>query len=226
MLLFFGMPKLFLIVEFTGDDEKELIKIANKSEKEINLLNTKNIKTRLIKTELEREKFWTMRRESFNLLRQKVRGLHTAPFIDDIVVKGKDLANFLQEIIPILDKYKLLYTIAGHVADGNIHIIPLMNFDDKNQTLKNIKTIKECSLEVYTLIKKYNGSITGEHNDGLIRTPFLYEMYDENMLKLFREVKNIFDENNILNPGKKVPINNNPEIEIENNFKYIKFAKR
>ena len=113
-----------------------------------------------------------MRRESFNLLREKVKGLHTAPFIDDIVVRGEDLENFLNELTPILDKYNLLYTIAGHVADGNLHIIPLMNFDNKEIISKNIEIIKRCSYEVYDLIKKYNGSITGEHNDGLIRTAF------------------------------------------------------
>lgn len=224
LLLFFGMPKLFLIAEFTGDDEEEIVQKVLLCEKELNLKN-KNIKSRVIKTEFEREKFWTMRRESFNLLRQKVKGLHTAPFIDDVVVKGKDLGSFLEEIIPILDKYKLLYTIAGHVADGNVHIIPLMNFDDKKIISKNIEIIKNCSSEVYALIKKYRGSITGEHNDGLIRTPFLHDMYDRNMLNLFKEVKNIFDKNNILNPGKKVPINDNPEIEIDNNFKFIKFGK-
>lgn len=224
LLLFFGMPRLFLIAEFVGDNEEEIIQKVLLCEKELNLKN-KNIKSRVIKTEFEREKFWTMRRESFNLLRQKVKGLHTAPFIDDVVVKGKDLGSFLEEIIPILDKYKLLYTIAGHVADGNVHIIPLMNFDDKKNISKNIEIIKNCSSEVYALIKKYRGSITGEHNDGLIRTPFLHDMYDRNMLNLFKEVKNIFDKNNILNPGKKVPINDNPEIEIDNNFKFIKFGK-
>ncbi len=224
LLLTFSMPKLFLIAEFTGDSEKEIIQNILLCKKELNLKN-KNIKTRFVKTEFEREKFWTIRRESFNLLRQKVKGMHTAPFIDDIVVKGEDLESFLNELIPILDKYKLLYTIAGHVADGNLHIIPLMNFDDKEIINKNIEIIKSCSHEVYSLIKKYHGSITGEHNDGLIRTAYLGEMYDENMLNLFKEVKNIFDKNNILNPGKKVPINDNPEIEINNNFKFIKFGR-
>ncbi len=230
LLLTFRMPKLFLIAEFSGNNEKELEEKIISCQKELNInkenkKENKNIKIRFVKTEFEREKFWTMRRESFNLLRQKVKGMHTAPFIDDIVVKGEDLESFLNELIPILDKYKLLYTIAGHVADGNLHIIPLMNFDDKEIINKNIEIIKSCSHEVYSLIKKYHGSITGEHNDGLIRTPFLHDMYDENMLKLFKEVKNIFDENNILNPGKKVPISDNPEIEINNNFKYIKFGK-
>lgn len=225
LLLTFGMPKLFLIAEFSGDNEKELEDKIIQCEKELNKNRNRNIKTRFIKTEFEREKFWTMRRESFNLLREKVKGLHTAPFIDDIVVRGEDLEKFLNELTPILDKYNLLYTIAGHVADGNLHIIPLMNFDNKEIISKNIEIIKRCSYEVYDLIKKYNGSITGEHNDGLIRTAFLEKMYDKDMLNLFKEVKNIFDENNILNPGKKVPINDNPKIEINNNFKYLKFER-
>lgn len=225
LLLTFGMPKLFLIAEFSGDNEKELEDKIIQCEKELNKNRNRNIKTRFIKTEFEREKFWTMRRESFNLLREKVKGLHTAPFIDDIVVRGEDLENFLNELTPILDKYNLLYTIAGHVADGNLHIIPLMNFDNKEIISKNIEIIKRCSYEVYDLIKKYNGSITGEHNDGLIRTAFLEKMYDKDMLNLFKEVKNIFDKNNIFNPGKKVAINDDIEVEINNNFKYLKFGK-
>lgn len=224
-VLTFGTPKLFLLAEFTGDNENEIEKRILSCKDELDK-NNKNINTRYIKTEFETEKYWTMRRESFNLLRQKVRGLHTAPFIDDIIVKGEDLGDFLNELIPILNKYKLFYTIAGHVGDGNLHIIPLMNFDDENKKAENIETIKSCGKEVYSLIKKYKGSITGEHNDGLVRTPYLLEMYDKEMIDLFRKVKNIFDENNILNPGKKVPINNNIEEEIKNNFEFVKFGKK
>ena len=222
LLISFGMPKLFLLAEFTSDDEDEILSKVLKVEIEIKS-SLKDIKTEVIKTDFEAEKYWTIRRESFNLLREKVKGYHTAPFIDDIIVKGEDLKVFLEELIPILNKYNLFYTIAGHVGDGNLHIIPLMNFDAKQDKEKNIKTIKECSHEVYNLIKKYHGSTTAEHNDGLIRTPFLNEIYDEEMLDLFRKVKNIFDPNNILNPGKKVSIDKDLNKEFENNLKYIKF---
>lgn len=226
MLLTFGMPKLFLITEFTGDEEEEILKRVEKVKESLeNNFKNKQIKSRVIKTDFEKEKYWTMRRESFNLLRQRVRGYHTAPFIDDIIVRGEKLEEFLIELIPILNKYKLLYTIAGHVGDGNLHIIPLMNFDKQGAVEKDIQIIRDCSKEVYNLIHKFNGSITAEHNDGLIRTPFLFEMYDREMLKMFKEVKNIFDEKNILNPNKKVPITDDFSKEFENNLKYLKFGR-
>jgi len=64
--------------------------------------------------------------------------------------------------------------------------------------------ISELTPKVHKLVLKYKGSITGEHNDGLIRTPYLEKMYGPKVYKLFEEVKNIFDPKNIFNPGKKV----------------------
>jgi FAD/FMN-containing dehydrogenase len=202
-----GFPKIFLIAEFADDSEKEILKNLLKLQSELEMLKTENkvkIYTEIIKTKTEEEKFWIVRRESFNLLRQKMKSLRTAPFIEDIVVKGEDFKDFLEELLPILQKYKLYYTVAGHVGDGNIHIIPLMNLTDKKLKKENLKIIKNCGEEVYNLVKKYQGSVTGEHNDGLIRTFYLDKMYDQEMLELFVEVKNIFDRKNILNPGKKV----------------------
>jgi FAD/FMN-containing dehydrogenase len=70
------------------------------------------------------------------------------------------------------------------------------------------KIILELGEQVYDLVAKYHGSITAEHNDGLIRTPYLYKMYEPHILSIFTEVKNIFDPTNILNPGKKIPTKN------------------
>lgn len=223
LVLTFGMPKLILLAEFTGDDEKEILDRAMKCDQEIKNSFKKDVKTEVVKYDYEEDKYWTMRRESFNLLREKVKGLHTSPYIDDIVVPGDRLEEFLEELIPILDKYDLLYTVAGHVGDGNLHIIPLMNFDDPKVKEKNLKIIKDCSFEVYELIKKYHGSITAEHNDGLIRTPFLGEIFDKEMLQLFRQVKTIFDGNNILNPRKKVSIHEDNNLDFEDNLKFVKF---
>jgi len=223
LVLTFGMPKLIMIAEMTGDDEKEVLDRAENCDQEIKNSFTKNVKTQVVKYDYEEEKYWTMRRESFNLLREKVKGLHTSPYIDDIVVPGEKLEKFLEELIPILDKYELLYTVAGHVGDGNLHIIPLMNFDDPATKEKNLKIIKECSYKVYELIKKYHGSITAEHNDGLIRTPFLGEIFDKEMLHLFRQVKTIFDPNNVLNPRKKVSIHEDNNKDFEDNLKFVKF---
>ncbi len=196
-----GIPKLILMIEFTGDTDEEVRdKIKNlhkdlahlKARYEINGFEEDA-------TEGKSEKFWIMRRQSFQLLRSKVKDKHTAPFIDDLVVNPEHLAEFLPKIRRIIKKYKLFATIAGHMGDGNFHIIPLMKLDDKRDRKKLLPAMKE----VNTLVLKYGGSLSGEHNDGLVRGPWLEQMYGKEMVHLFRETKNIFDPQHIFNPHKK-----------------------
>ena len=107
---------------------------------------------------------------------------------------------FLPELNKLLSSYNLIYTIAGHAGEGNFHIIPLMDLNKPESK----KAILELQPKVYELVAKYHGSIDGEHNDGIIRTPYLPMMFGEKMCDIFAQVKNIFDPLNILNPGKKV----------------------
>jgi hypothetical protein len=81
-------------------------------------------------TEAKAKKVWIMRRESFNLLRKKVHDKHTAPFIDDIIVRPDQMPEFLPKLEAILEPYHLIYSIVGHVGSGNFHIIPLMDLRD------------------------------------------------------------------------------------------------
>ena len=127
-------------------------------------------------------------------------GLSPAPFIDDLVVHPADYPEFLPELESILEKRDLIYTIAGHIGDADFHIIPLMDLGRADARAM----IMELEREVYELVAKFHGSITGEHNDGIVRTPYLPLMYGEKVCTLFAEIKTIFDPQNILNPGKKV----------------------
>lgn len=195
-----GVPKIILIAEFTGDDIEEINERLNNAYKELNVFD---VKLRVVDTDDEAKKYWTFRRESFNLLRRKLKGRRTVPTIDDIVVHPMDLPTFLKELDEILsqEKYKdLVYTVAGHMGDANFHIIPIV--DMKKDGMK--ETLHILMDEVYTLVFKYNGSMSGEHNDGLLRTPYLNKMFGEDMVKLFEKTKDIFDPNHILNPMKKV----------------------
>ncbi len=199
MVLTGGFPKLVLLAEFTGDTEEEAEGQAKIAEEEIKKAYP-HLKMRATKSVEETEQFWLIRRESFSLLSKHVRGLRTAPFIDDFSLRAEFLPEFLPKLYTILSKYKLLYTVAGHVGDGNFHIIPLMDLTDP----KTKDVIIDLSQQVYDLVLSYKGSITGEHNDGLIRSPFLKQEFGEKVYKLFEEVKYIFDHKNIFNPGKKV----------------------
>src|SRR3989344_5206547 len=192
-----GLPKLILLVEFTGQTEEMVRKQLQTVEEKIKHFG---YKTHIAKDSEEAEKYWKIRHESFNMLRKHVQGKKTAPFIDDIIVKPECLPEFLPKLEAMLDEYKLIYTIAGHAGNGNFHIIPLMDLDSPFSA----DTILELSKKVYTLVHEYKGSITAEHNDGIIRTPFLAQMYGEKIISLFQKTKDIFDPQNILNPGKKV----------------------
>ncbi len=192
-----GFPKLILLVEFAGDSEEDVHNQCINLEKKIAHFK---LRVHITKNATEANKYWDIRRESFALLRKHVRGKHTAPFIDDIIVRPEFLPKFLPELKTILSGYKITFTIAGHAGEGNFHIIPLMDFSRSDTP----KIIMELGEKVYDLVARYHGSITAEHNDGLIRTPYLYKMYQAHILSLFKDIKNIFDPKNILNPGKKV----------------------
>lgn len=201
MMLTSGFPKLIILAEFSGQTEEEIDKQCKALQEKIS--NFK-LKVHITKSEMEANKYWDIRRESFALLRKHVKKMRTAPFIDDIIVRSEFLPKFIPELNAILKNYKLNYTLAGHAGDGNFHIIPLMDFSRPDLA----KIILELSEKVYELIAKYHGSITAEHNDGFIRTPFLNKIYSKEILDIFKQVKNIFDIKVIFNPGKKVPILN------------------
>ena len=193
-----GMPKLVLLIECTGDDEHEVLARIELLKKRLSTFD--HIKLKVSKNKSSGEKYWMIRHDSFNLLRQHVKGRRTAPFIDDVIVPPEKLPEFIPAMRNILDSHNLDYSIAGHAGNGNFHIIPLIDVDAS----KSEKMILEVSRQVYALVIKLGGSITAEHNDGIIRTPYLVDMYGHEIIKLFADVKKIFDPQNILNPGKKV----------------------
>ncbi|MFZ2205467.1 MAG: FAD-binding oxidoreductase [Minisyncoccia bacterium] len=199
MMITGGFPKLILLAEFAGENEDE---VNIKCQKLVERIKVFKIKTHITGSEAEAGKYWDIRRDSFSLLRKHVSGKRTAPFIDDIIVRPEFLPKFIPELNKILSEYDITYTLAGHAGDGNFHIIPLMDFNRSD----TIKIILELSEKVYSLVLHYEGSITAEHNDGLIRTMYLKKMYGEKIYNLFAEVKNIFDVKNIFNPGKKVAL--------------------
>ena len=197
-MMLFGMPKLVILVECAGPHKAEVLARLTLLKNKLKV--RKNLRTRLVEHHAEGEKYWTIRRDSFALLREHSNGQRTAPFVDDIIVPPATLPEFLPKIQKILDDHKLVYSIAGHAANGNFHIIPFIDLDAR----KSEQMIMEVSEKVYALVLSLGGSITAEHNDGIIRTPFLIDQYGPEMIGLFHLVKNIFDPQNIFNPGKKV----------------------
>ncbi|MDB4992199.1 MAG: putative oxidoreductase [Parcubacteria group bacterium] len=194
-----GLPNLILMAEFSEDTHEAALAAANAAQK---ALIPFSLQTSVLKDEKAAEKYWIVRRESFALLRKHSKGLYAAPFIDDLIVPPDSYPKFLPALNALLDEYKeyFIYTVAGHIGNGNFHIIPLMDLSKPD--VRNV--ITELAPKVYDLVMQFGGSTTGEHNDGIIRTPYLPKLFGPEMYKLFEDTKRIFDPQNIFNPGKKV----------------------
>lgn len=163
-------------------------------------------KARLVVNESEKEMFWQVRRASYSLSKLQDPNKRPAAFLEDMTVPPKHLGKFFTEIKRLLKQYHLTAAVHGHGGNGHFHFYPLLDFTEKSTP----KLIEKLSEEFFTVARKYEGNICGEHNDGIIRTPHLSLMYSKNALKLFSETEHIFDPNDIFNPGKKV----NPRFDI------------
>jgi FAD/FMN-containing dehydrogenase len=198
-----GYPKLILMVEFNGETQAEVRDKIKTLHRDLGLKNKQShyriTATEEDDSEIKSEKFWLMRRKSFQLLRSKVKDKHTAPFIDDFIVPPAVLPEFLPKLQKIIRKYKLFATIAGHMGDGNFHVIPLMQIEKISERKKLLPAMKE----VNSLVLKYGGSLSGEHNDGLVRGPWLKDQFGEQMLQIFKDAKHVMDPYNLFNPHKK-----------------------
>lgn len=200
LLLTGGIPKLVLITEFTGNNKEEVLSRTKAAQSAVTAYVARS---RIATSRQDREKYWMIRRKSFDLLRNYSSGKQPAPFIDDCIVPPTCLSEFLPKLAKILNQYNMDYTIAGHAGDGNFHIIPLLNLNDR----RSRDIIPRLSNQIYSLVFQYHGSSTAEHNDGLIRSHVIEQMFGTEMVSLFEETKRIFDPKNIFNPGKKVHAN-------------------
>jgi FAD/FMN-containing dehydrogenase len=196
-LRMWGLPKLVVLIELAEETSEAVV---TKAAAATALLKKFPVHARVLRDGHDADKYWVMRRESFNLLRQRVKGKKAAPFIDDFIIDPVKMPEFLPKLLEILNKVGIVANIAGHAGNGNYHIIPLMDLTKPSERAK----IVPVSQQVYDLIIKYGGSITAEHNDGIMRTPFVEQMFGPEMYQLFKQIKTIFDPQNMFNPGKKV----------------------
>ena len=192
-----SIPEIVLLVEFAEDNEHLLKEKVHEAEA---ILKHFHVHHEVIERDSDEERFWIMRRESFNLLRQHVDGKRTVPLVDDFCVPVEAVPKFLPRAKKLLQEVGIKVNIAGHAGNGNFHIIPLMDLTNEEERGKLIPLAERF----YNLVAEYGGTLSGEHNDGLVRTPFLNKIFKPEVLNLFKEVKNTFDPQNIFNPKKKV----------------------
>lgn len=145
-------------------------------------------------------KVWNLRKAGLGLLSNIPGDAKPVPVIEDTAVDVEDLPNYIEDFNKILEKYDLYCVHYAHAGSGELHLRPIINL----KTRKGQELFKTILDEISTLVKKYNGSLSGEHGDGRLRGEFIKKMIGEQNYLLLKEVKNSWDPQNIFNPGKIV----------------------
>jgi FAD/FMN-containing dehydrogenase len=145
------IPDLIVIIELAEDDEN----ILQQKTKDITaLLEHGDYFYRVLHDEGEEDKYWTMRRESFNLLREHTSGKRTVPFVEDFCIDPSRVPEFLPRVKKLLEDNGIKVNIAGHAGNGNFHIIPLMDLTKESERQK----ILSVADEYYKLVQEFGGS--------------------------------------------------------------------
>ena len=205
------LPEFMLLVTV---DEKGLEKADVSAEDVVRVLREQGAKqARLVRNPNEREMLWQIRRASYSLSKLKDPKKRPAAFLEDMTVPPQKLASFFTEIKRLLKKYNITAAVHGHGGNGHFHFYPLLDFTSRSTP----DLIMKMSEEFFNTAIKYKGSLCGEHNDGIIRTPHLAKMFSKSALGLFEQVEHIFDPDDIFNPGKKV----HPRFDIKESIRRI-----
>ncbi len=191
------MPKVVLLVEF--DDGKAKVQ-AKKSKQAQKILQKFSYEMKVSNNKLEQDKLWKIRRQAAAVIWMQQGPKKALPIIEDGIVPLDKFDEFVEKAYKLLDKYKVKDAVWGHAGNGHLHIQPFLDLSN----IRDRHKIYALSDEFYKMVLSLGGSISGEHNDGIMRGSYLRQMYGGEMYDLFKQVKKMFDPYNLLNPRSKL----------------------
>lgn len=194
-----GDPAAVLITEFYGDTPEE---VRKRSQKMIDDLKDKGLGYAypLFPEGEEYDDVWTVRKKGLGLMLGMSGNKKPLPFIEDVAVPVEVLPVYIEEVGNICKKYNTEVSMYAHASVGVIHVRPIL--DLRQDT--DIEKLKCIANETFKLVLKYGGSWSGEHGDGLVRSPFNKQFFGSLLYQAFKELKQLFDPENLMNPGKIV----------------------
>lgn len=193
-----GNPKAVLLLELKSHSEENLEQQTQALLKSLSISNYSyhNPVLRGEETEMALE----LRKAGLGLLGNMVGDRKAVACIEDTAVALEDLSEYISEFSTIMKKYDQEAVYYAHAGAGELHLRPILNLKDG----EDVSYFRKITTEVALLCKKYNGSFSGEHGDGIVRAEFIPLMIGEKNYALLKHIKTAFDPQNILNPGKIV----------------------
>jgi FAD/FMN-containing dehydrogenase/Fe-S oxidoreductase len=193
-----GDPGAILVVELRGDSREEIEQKAVEMEAEMRAASLGYHFP--VVYGADTKKVWDLRKAGLGLLSNLPGDEKAVAVIEDTAVDVNDLPDFIREFNEILTANNLYCVHYAHAGSGEIHLRPIINL----KTVEGNKQFRLIAEEIATLVKKYKGSLSGEHGDGRLRGEFIKQMVGEHNYQLMKDVKQIWDPYNVFNPNKIV----------------------
>lgn len=205
-----GEPEAILIVELWSDNKDEIIERAKAIEAEMRSSGFGYHFPLVWGADIQ--KVWGLRTAGLGVLSNMPGDAKPVSVVEDTAVPVEKLPDYLNDFQQLLDQYNLKAVYHAHIATGELHLRPVLNLKDT----EDVKLFRIVAIETAKLVKKYGGSLSGEHGDGRLRGEFIPFMLGDIVYKLLKELKHTWDPHNIFNPGKIIdtpPMNESLRLE-------------
>ncbi len=193
-----GDPAALLLVEFWGDSESEVQRLAADFVDDLKLQKLGYAYPLLFGTDAT--KAWDIRKAGLGLIRNLPGDTQPVNLIEDCAVAVEDLPDYIEDLQALLARHELHASYYAHAGAGELHVEPMINL----KTSEGKALFRQVLAETATLVKKYRGALSGEHGDGRLRGEFIPFMMGQEVYEMFRQVKRIWDPQGVFNANKIV----------------------
>jgi FAD/FMN-containing dehydrogenase/Fe-S oxidoreductase len=194
-----GDPAAILIIEIQGQHAEKMPARLDRFEAELRRQGIGNHYHRALETS-DQNRIWKLRKAALGLSMAEKGDLKAISFVEDSAVAPEHLRDYISEFLDVVAHHGTKAGVYAHASVGCLHVRPVINL----KTTEGVQQFASIAVEISSLVLKYGGAISGEHGDGLVRSPFQERMFGPTLYQAFREIKRAFDPNNLFNPGKIV----------------------
>jgi FAD/FMN-containing dehydrogenase len=195
-----GDPASLLCIEFYADDARELPPRLAALERDLETQGFGTHFHRAVEADAQ-ARIWTLREAALGLSMAMKTEEKSLSFVEDAAVPPERLRDYIARLLDIVRGHGTTAGVYAHASVGCLHVRPVVNL----KTADGVRRMESIAHDVAELVVEFGGALSGEHGDGMLRSPFMRRIYGATLYEAFRTIKRTFDPNGILNPGKIFP---------------------
>jgi FAD/FMN-containing dehydrogenase/Fe-S oxidoreductase len=194
-----GRPEALLLVEFAGDQLEPQLAGLGRLEELMGDLGLPETVVRVTEPAAQAS-VWEIRTAGLNIAMSMKGDGKPVSFIEDCAVPLEDLADYTERLNDVFARHGTSATWYAHASEGCLHVRPILNLKQE----QGVRAMRQIAEAAFAMVREYKGSHSGEHGDGLVRSEFHKKMFGPRLVRAFEQVKDSFDPDGLLNPGKIV----------------------